>query len=178
MRMGFGLVGILVTIGIIAWFWGFVAHPADTVRKGQEVRAQAAQIAGVDAATGMPATASIKLSARERNGRLDGLVVESIIPGGPMATYFGLRPDDVIVEIGDAGRVRDIAGGAEMAEALACEAYQRKWPLVIERDGKPLTLPIAGVASTAAPLVTGAPPVTPANPVDRGFDLMKPIPSH
>ena len=174
MRMMFGLVGLLVTFAIIAWIWGFVAHPADTARKGNEVRSTAAQIAGVSAQTGMPATASARFTPRESSGRVDGLIVETLVPGGPMEAHFGLMPDDVILEIGPNGKVRDIAmsGGPEMASALAYEAFQRQWQLVVLRGADRLTLPLPGV------YVPPPPAGVPTGAIDRQFNLMKPIPSH
>jgi len=138
MRFGFGLVGILVVIGIIAYYWGNVEHPADKIRQGEEIKKEVRQLAGRDE-TGMSVGESITLEAHNRGGKLDGVVVQNIIAQGPMETYFGLQLDDIIIGANQM-RIRDMNNDVELAKAMVLESYQRRLPLTVLRNGQEITL--------------------------------------
>lgn len=148
MKFAFGLVGLLLVVGVIAYYWGNVSHPADTVRQGEQAKKQVRQIVGQDE-TGMRTTESITLAEQTRNGKLEGIVVQDIIADGPMEKYFGLQLDDVIIAAGDM-RFRDLNNDAEMAKALVLEAYQRRQSLTVLRNGEQIMLPLPSAQSPDA----------------------------
>ncbi|HZZ44956.1 MAG TPA: PDZ domain-containing protein [Tepidisphaeraceae bacterium] len=157
MRVAFGLLGLLVTIGVIVLILHFAVLPYDktVIEKGRDAQNQAEQMAGQK--DGMRTTDSIKLEPQSNAaGKPVSLLVTSIVDGGPMESYFGLKRNDTITEI-NGMKVRDENDG-ELAVSLALEAYQRKQPLTVVRDGKTLTLP--------APITPSA--ANPANPKPTG----------
>jgi C-terminal processing protease CtpA/Prc len=146
MRTMFGLVGLLVAIGVIVAMWS-VNHPADTVRQAEPAKRTVEQLAGVDA-DGMRAKDSIRLDPVVKDGKLRYVLVDSIMAGGPMEKYFGLKRNDSIVSACNID-FRDQDG--EMAIELIMRAYQTKAPLIVQRDGKRIQLPLpAGQDTTPA----------------------------
>jgi hypothetical protein len=151
--MVFGLAGLLITLGVIILILNYAVLPytkeVSTVNK--KVRPQVEQIAGEK--DGMRTTESIKMEPQTSNGKTNSLLVTSIVVGGPMESYFGLKRNDSIVEV-NGMKVRDWNDG-EMAVAQALEAYQRKGTLTVVRDGETITLPQAQQATAAAPAGSG-----------------------
>ena len=138
MRAAFGLVGLLVAIGVIVAMMA-VNHPADTVRRAEPVKQQAQQIAGYDS-EGVPAKDSVTLSPELANGKLKYVLVEEIVAGGAFEKYYGLRRNDWIIAAGPMN-LRDEDG--EMAVELIQKAYQQRWTLTVMRGGQKLELPQA-----------------------------------
>jgi hypothetical protein len=182
MRWVFGLGGLLITLGVIVFIMaspnGPLAYTQAVLKKGQEARVDAGQIAGIDEATGMRTGESIVMDPVTSPGgsRVIGLGVTSIVVGGPMEKYFGLKANDNILEVGPQ-RIRDI-NDDELAKAQVLEAYQRKQELVIERAGvryrMPGLIPVDAVPGAPTPVPTVATPTaaptaaaTPA-PADQG----------
>src|SRR5437764_12636776 len=100
------------------------------------------------------------MEAEETHGRLDSILVTSIIPNGPMAKYFGLQRNDSITEVGTSGvmqKVRDV-GDAELAKAFILEAYQRQQPLTVIREGQQLTLPLPKPRAVPGPAAAAPEP--------------------
>jgi len=133
MRGMFGLVGILVTVGVLVWVFSKTQVPV--IQKGRNAQDQAAQIAGLDADR-RPVGESITLAASPP-GQKPYVEVVAIIAGGGMDLAYGLRPLDRIVAVGDVGF--DAIGGA-MPE-LVIDAYKGPKPLTILRNGQRLELP-------------------------------------
>lgn len=160
MRMAFGLAGLLVTVAIMAYVWSFYTQGVSN--SAAQVRPVAEQIAGVESGdlTGH-VSEHIKLSEYAGpNGKLKAITVNQIDSGSSMQAYYGLRPGDQIIEVG-VMRVQDMDGG--LAIAMVQEAYQRKQPLAVVRDGRRLDLPQARSSpAPVAPLVANPQPVTPA----------------
>ena len=160
MRMAFGLAGLLVTVAIMAYVWSFYTQAVSN--SAAQVRPVAEQIAGVEsgALTGH-VSEHIKLSEYAGpNGKLKAITVNQIDTGSSMQAYYGLRPGDQIIEVG-VMRVQDMDGG--LAIAMVQEAYQRKQPLAVVRDGRRLDLPQARSAPPpVAPPVANPQPATPA----------------
>src|SRR5688572_16215212 len=150
MRMAFGLVSVLVVLGIIVFIMKSVEHPADTVRRLEPVKEDARQLAGQDK-SGMKASESITLDPRMRGSKLEGMLVTWLVAQGPMQAYFGLQVNDVIVEIAGM-KVGDVSNNdGSLAEAMIWEAYQRRQALTVLRQGYMLVLePGAGQATAAA----------------------------
>lgn len=160
MRMAFGLTGLLVTVAILVYVWS--SYTEQTARSGLIARGAAEQIAGVESGdlTGH-VSEHIKLSEfAGPDGKLKAVLVNQIDSGSSMQAYYGLRPGDQIIEVG-VMRVRDMDGG--LAVAMVQEAYQRKQPLAVVRDGRRLDLPQARTApAPLAPPVANPQPAAPA----------------
>ncbi len=168
MRWIFGIGGLLVTLLIVVMLLSAKGGPGDytvsVLKKGQEARGEASQLAGKDA-SGVRASDSITLEPVGTGSRTTSLVVANIMAGGPMQAQFGLVPEDKILEMGSM-RVRDV-DDPEMAKALVLEAYQRKQDLIIERNGVKFRMPglIPVDAANAAPIpVQAATPTIPQQP--------------
>jgi C-terminal processing protease CtpA/Prc len=132
MRMAFGLVGVLVVLGVIIIFMHVYELPAaqKAIQAKKKVEAQFES----NTAEGLAdAQASINLDDIERGGHFYGLGVKSVIPGGPMQVDFGLAPGDTIIAIGGVS-VRD-NNDPDLARAQLFEAKMRRQPLTVERGG-------------------------------------------
>lgn len=130
---GMSLTGVLVAMGIYMLIQGLYTIPS--VRSGHNAMQQAQQLSG-HGTNGMSHMQSITLVPTFSAGgsQLHGLVVATLIAGGPMDSFFGLIPGDEVKEIINVGRARDF-NDADLFEALVMEAYSRSQTLVIERPG-------------------------------------------
>src|SRR5437763_1763510 len=100
MRAGFGLVGLLIGIGVVVWFMYKIELPYDqsAISAGRKATEQVNQIAGNATDGSMRFDDSLSLTMQDNNGgKLDSILVTSVVPTGPAATYFGLKKGDVIV---------------------------------------------------------------------------------
>ncbi|HMB94676.1 MAG TPA: hypothetical protein VKK61_01420, partial [Tepidisphaeraceae bacterium] len=94
MRAMFGLVGLLVAIGVIVWFEGSgggLSHTQAVLKADQNAREQVNQIAGNDPDTGQRASESAELQPLTTNGKLSGFLVTKVRTDGAYARYFGLQ---------------------------------------------------------------------------------------
>ncbi len=139
MRMAFGLVGILGTLIAIVFALSYLlprSQPA--INAGRHAQGQAQQIAGRDA-NNAPATDSITLASEDSNGRMTGVLVTSVVPGGAMEKHFGLKRNDTIVEIGMGGGVlqpvNQMSTAGEARDALLT-AYEQSQPIAVIRNEK------------------------------------------
>jgi hypothetical protein len=191
MRMIFGLAGLLITIGIIVWIMKSTILPYDqsVISQGKHARAQAAQFAGKDEATGGRVADSITLSAETSGSKVGSILVTALVPGGPMQTYFGLQRDDSITAVNGLD-IRDFNDG-ELSKAMVLEAYQRKQTLTVIRGGQELVLPQPATANaapapaqTAAPVPAAAPAAArsksgqPSSPLSSQLDAIQAVPTH
>ena len=146
MRAAFGLVGILVVIGVIAWIMYAVELPYDQAAIGAKQKVDA-QLTPLSANGVADFNSSFDMAMQNGSGgRLDGILVTRVTPGGPASTYFGLVKGDVIVALethGNRTRLRDISD-SEMAKAQLIEAYQLQGTIVVVRNGQEIVLPQAG----------------------------------
>jgi C-terminal processing protease CtpA/Prc len=135
MRMGFGLVGLLVVVAIILIL--FVKKEEPTLRAGQKAKEEAQQLSG-RGPDQLPASQSVKLEAQMKNNQIESLLVTDVTPGGALDQYFGLQKGDAIVKVGDL----DVRGHplGEGVDTQVYEAAQRNWPLVVVRGGQRVTL--------------------------------------
>ena len=81
MRAIFGLVGILIAIGVLVYFLGpggGLEHTKQVVEQGEKARHQAEQLAGRDA-SGMRVQDSITLDPQTSGGRLNSILVTDIV---------------------------------------------------------------------------------------------------
>jgi hypothetical protein len=159
MRMAFGLVGILVAIGVVVWimsaFYLPSAQQASTVQKNVVPKVE--QIAG-HTRDGERASDTIKVDAETSGGRMTGLIVTDVKAGGAMQNYFGLQKGDSIIEIGPQS-VKGM-GSADEAKDFLVDTYQRSGQITIVRDEKRMTLPAKPAPGAATP-PTANPTATP-----------------
>jgi hypothetical protein len=154
MRALFGLVGLLVGVGVLVWWLGARGGGLDQTRQvlesGQTAREEVSQIGGLDPNTGRSAMASAELEEVSSSGKLSGLQVQKVEPDGAYAKYFGLQQGDTIVAVVYQGlrqSIRDI-GDPEMAKAQISDAYSKQGQLVVKRGNAEITLPESGSAAS------------------------------
>jgi hypothetical protein len=193
MRMAFGLVSLLVTLGIIALVMSMMMDKqTGSLPVALEAREQAKQIAGVGQ-DGEAATQSAYFEEGQSGGRFNKLIARQVRRGGAYDTYFGLLPGDEVVEIEQGGsmmRVNDISNGdPDLARALISDAYARQQHIIVVRNGQRRTLPLApgtavvaasgGLPTTAPTPPAAAAPQQPApdqdtrSPLTRQLDAIK-----
>ncbi len=166
MRAMFGLVGVLVTIGVLAMIWSYNTVPI--VQQSQVTRSQVEQIAGVDQ-SGARVTQTVVFQPITTQGKLMYLLVQWIRPRSSYGDFYGIAPGDIVETIGPQN-VRDI-GDEVLAKSLAYEAYQRQWDLVIIRNNKRFVLPRDSAAAgqlPAPPAPSAATSGTPAAAAPTG----------
>ena len=182
MRMAFGLIGLLVTIGVIVMIMNTVLKKEQTViSAGNKAREDVGQIGGYSQDM-TPAQNSVTFEPQSTGGRFDSLRVTNVVPGGAMDTFYGLQVNDVIVEV-NGMRIRELSNGdPELAETLVVDAYRTSQPIVVMRNGQQLTLPQTGAAQ--APAAPGAAPAQPqsppqsSDPLQRQLDAIQKVPTH
>ena len=170
MRMAFGLVSLLVTVGIIVFVMAwYLDKTQGDMSAGKYAREEARQIAGYSE-DGTRAMDSIATEpANTPGGRFHGIKVTNVVTGGAMDQYFGLLPGDVVVEVGGM-KLADISNNdPDLANAQVVEAFQRKQALTVERNGQRITLPddrtAASAGATTAPATPAVPPTAEVPPV-------------
>jgi len=148
MRAAFGLVGLLVTIGIIVLLMRLYL-PA-TVEANKKARNEVSQWAGQDS-EGRKAGETLKFTAMRRNdGRLSSVLVDKIASDDPMAAYWGLKTNDSIVEIEQSGLdFSDMSD--DDVKNFVLQAFTRRNKLVVMRDGQKIALPQAPVKKDDRP---------------------------
>jgi hypothetical protein len=152
----FGLVGLLVAIGVLAYAW--VSYNAPVIKTGRQAQTEVAGI-GLQTVEGERYQDMVKLDEIDKNGKAVELAVRSIKDGSEFQQKTGLQAGDVITEVGNQGgltRVRDI-DDAEIAKNYVIESPRGKWPLKVLRGGKELTLQ-GGQVVASADDPTAAPP--------------------
>ena len=183
MRAAFGLVGVLGFLVAVIYFWShaYLPYTQQVLTQGQSAQTRVQQMAGVDADLGGKVEKHFVLKPVGRSGKFYGLQVQNADPGSIYARYYGIQVNDVIDQIGPQF-VRDM--DEQTAQALATEAYQRKWELVVVRNGSRLTLPqnltaplpqpVAQQPSAAAPPpVAIDAPAQPVPPVKRNISPLQ-----
>jgi C-terminal processing protease CtpA/Prc len=137
MRGIFGLVGLLVTLGVVIMIWHTYSLPA--AKQAITAKKQVEQRFGSNTSEGLAdAKSSIDLEDVQKGNHFDSLLVKSVTAGGPMATDFGLVAGDSIVAIGGL-RTRDM-NDAEEARDKLFEAKLRQTPLSVIRNGSSIEL--------------------------------------
>jgi hypothetical protein len=153
MRMAFGLVSLLVVLGIVMLL--FSIYEAPVLKRGKSAQDDARAIAGRDE-NNAPVTDAVTLDAQDRNGRMEGAVVTSITPGSALEQRFGLQNGDVILSMGPLS-VRDNMSSAGEAKDFLLDAYQKNQQLVVMRGFERVTLPMDPAAARAAAAAAPAP---------------------
>jgi hypothetical protein len=151
MRMAFGLVSLLVGVGLMFLFFYQIEVPQ--IEVGHDAQQQVQQLAGRDE-NGVPVEQTYTLQAETRpDGKLKDLLVTHLNLGTPMESYFGLKEKDQIVSaIGQGGFQTDFGGSddEEGAKLAVRDAYALKGKIIVLRGGERLTLPQPGQAAISA----------------------------
>jgi hypothetical protein len=164
--MAFGLVSILVTIGVIAWLMHAIYLPDTQASLAAQKKADTFlnQLNGQDD-NGVKMEDSYKVFPDSRDdGKLQDLQVTQVLTGGPMEVKFGLRPNDVIIAAIDGHAVRTDLNGLSSdqdGKDAIRDAYTGGGQLIVERGNAQLTLPLA--KSTPSPI----PPSRTATPTQQ-----------
>ena len=157
MRMAFGLVSLLVTIGVIAWIMHSVELPytQSSVKAMQDTQQFTNQLSGVDD-KGIIITDTVSLFADTRNdGKLQDLQVTQVLPNSPLLTKYGLKVNDVIVAVIDGHTVRTDLNGLNDEQAgrdAIRDAYSTGGQIVVQRGDDRLTLPLAAAPVAPQPM--------------------------
>ena len=151
MRMAFGLVSLLVTLGIILMIFKMVQAPV--IKEGKKAQDQARQMAGRDE-EGERVTNAVTLDQQDVDGKMQSVTVTDITSNSALQQRYGLQKGDVILEMGPL-QVRGNMSSADEAKDMLQDAYQKNYPLVVMRGWDKLTLPMpegsASASSTPAP---------------------------
>jgi hypothetical protein len=145
MRAIFGLVGLLVGVGVLVWWLGSgggLEHTEQVLKQGQTARETASQVAGIDTSTGGSAKESATIEVLMAGGKPDSILVTKVTPGGAYDKHFGLKENDTILQIGPLP-IKELIKSDDDAEAFLLDAFQRQQALLVVRDGNQLTLPQA-----------------------------------
>lgn len=174
MKGAFGLVGLLVVVGIVVYALGpggGTNYVGTVVEKGQKAEQQVNQLAGNARDGSMSFKESITVDEQSANGRTVALLVNTIKPTGPAATYFGLKRGDLITEIGPL-EIKTMDGDAGLDFLM--DAYQKQGEITVMRDDQKIKLP-GGQVVGAAPgvTVTPQPAAKPAPPKDDRGSLQR-----
>jgi C-terminal processing protease CtpA/Prc len=157
MRAGLGLVGLLICIGVVVWIMGKSELPHTQAVLAAKKKAEDTMnpIAGYSRDGSMKFSDSLQIEPETKGGKISAIDVTSVVAGGPAATEYGLKENDVIVEIGPLS-VKDQINSAGEARDMIQDAYQRNQPLVILRDGNKMTLSARAKPQSAAKTVNNA----------------------
>ncbi|HEX3357527.1 MAG TPA: PDZ domain-containing protein [Tepidisphaeraceae bacterium] len=142
MRAGFGLVGLLITIGVIVWIMhkSTLPYTQEVLKKGDEARQQVNPIAGYSADGSMKFSDSLVVDTETSGGKISAIDVTKVVPGGPADTAYGLKEGDAILEIGPLSVKDNIQSSDDAMGQLVQFGYERSAPLKIIRDGNQMTL--------------------------------------
>lgn len=139
MRMAFGLVSLLVAVGIIAMLMN---QQSSSIRTAAKTQQKVQDTFGSLTSGGLAeAKESISLSPAPAGGKFRSLLVESVSAGGPMGQYFGLQKGDQIVGVGGNPFEVIAAGDPELATAQVFEARARSQKLMVRRGDQTIDLP-------------------------------------
>ncbi len=169
MRMAFGLVGLLVTVGVIAWL--MYAIEAPDIQASHAVQQQAETLVNqlnAQDANGVKVEDAYKVFADSRDdGKLQDLQVTQVLPGGPMDVKYGLKPNDVIIAAIDGHTVRTDLNGLnseqEGKDAIR-DAFTTDGQLIVQRGDQKITLPLPKSTpppATPPPVANTPAPMTP-----------------
>jgi hypothetical protein len=182
MRAAFGLVGILVVVGVIVWLMGSKGGMLDKTRAdlqaGERAKQQINVIAGNSADGQIKFRDSITIDLATSGGKTQGLLVTSINTAGPAYTYFGLQKGDVVIDLGQMGKVAGQTWSADEALDWLDDAYRKQQHIVVVRSGQNITLPQPGGTVAPAPTNAQQPANTKSNPLGDQLDAIQKIPTH
>lgn len=135
MRMGFGLIGLLMVVALIAYLGSKDAETSSRANKA--VQQQMAPVTG-RGGDGEPMEKSADFAMKP-----NGLAVTRVTAGGYFDQFYGLKQDDVILEAGDAPPFKGTDEGSAITFLL--DQAPKKKPIVVLREGQRVTLNIKDV---------------------------------
>jgi hypothetical protein len=147
MRMVFGLAGLLVTIGVIAWIMAKVELPAtqDAIHVQDQAQVMTDQISGRDS-NGVDIGKTYADYADMRDdGKLQDIQITNLAADSALATRFGVQKNDVVLVAIDSHGVDTPLNGLNSEEEgkdAIREAYQPGGQLVVQRGDQKITLPL------------------------------------
>jgi hypothetical protein len=148
MRVAFGLVGILVTLGVIVLIMKYFYIPSTQQAIAVQKQVEQSNFTG-RSEDGTPVEDTYVLVPDENNGKLVDFQVAKLNPGSPMASHFGLQENDVILSATDGHGVEQKISqqtDEESARLAVREAYTTSGTLLVQRGDQTLTLPPTAVA--------------------------------
>jgi hypothetical protein len=156
--MVFGLAGLLVTIGVIAWIMAKVELPAtqDAIHVQDQAKVMTDQISGRDASGNDVGTTYADFADMRDDGKLQDIQITSLKPDSALAERFGLQKNDVVLVAIDSHGIETPLNGLENEEAgkdAIRDAYQPGGQLVVMRGNAKLTLPLAPSQQNPQPSV-------------------------
>jgi hypothetical protein len=153
MGAGFGLIGLLLSMGIILWMFagpmGGGSYGKTLASKNQEAREQVQQFSGRDD-TGRRLSETLTLEEADR-----GVRVATVESTGIAATHFGLLENDVILQIGPMVVGDVLIPDVAAAQDFLDDAFAKNRSIIVLRDGKELTLPAEGAEGGATHVLDG-----------------------
>jgi hypothetical protein len=158
--MAFGLVGLLVTIGVIAWLMHAIYLPDvnASLQAERHVEPEIRQWSGEDA-NGMAIENTYSdFPDMRSDGKLEDLQITQIRPGSPLDVKYGLKAKDVVIAAYGQGGYRTELNGLDNEQAgkdAIRGAFTYDGQLVVLRGDVQLTLPV--------PKSQAKPPPPPAN---------------
>lgn len=181
--MAFGLVSLLVCVGIMLWAMmggdgaGGPGYLQTVSKANKQAKSQINVISGYDPGRRILATDSIHYRIDRTSGR-PKLIITEVMKGGPMDDRFGLQPSDRVIEIGSLDVNMNISNFEDATNAFH-DAYARAGTIVVMRSEQKITLPtpehvamiadrdrkIAAQANAETSAASAAPP--PASTDDR-----------
>jgi hypothetical protein len=179
MRAAFGLVGLLVVFGVIVWIMGAPGGYLDKTKAdidaGNKAKQQVNVIAGNSADGEYQFRKTITIDLATSGGKTEGLLVTSVNPAGPAATYYGLAKGDVVIDLGQMGPVKGQTWSADEALDWLDDAYRKQQRLTVIRNGQTINLP---QTPTAAAPANGKANNSNNNPLSQQLDALQKIPTH
>jgi hypothetical protein len=139
MRAYGGLAALLIVVGLGLWIWS--KNAVVVIEKSKPAVQDANQFSGRDReGLGIKANEGIRLEPMFQSGKLRSLIVDEITPDNPLATFYGLKRNDCILQAGSFD-FRDEDEKLSIAMVFQ-EGYQKKLPLIVMRDGDKISLPL------------------------------------
>jgi hypothetical protein len=147
MRFGFGLVGLLVTVGLIVMMLRYTYLDQGVMNAEQKAQDQGSQISGHDA-NGEDARKSATLTDTMKDNKVVSYTVTAVTPGGGYESYFGLKVNDEILGVIDQGTEFDVNDTITPGDRdTVLDAYEKGGQLKVNRPGVgTITLPLSGTA--------------------------------
>lgn len=147
MKAMFGLGGLLVGIGVLVWLMGTKGGELDQAKQALDTQRQLQpelnQIAGHNTDGSGPASESATIEIQTNGGNINGALVTSVQADGAYATFWGLKENDFITQIGDDKLNGTQITSQEDVNNTMLDAYQHHRPVLVMRDGQQMTLPVA-----------------------------------
>lgn len=169
MRGAFGLISLLIGVAIVVYLW---ANQTKTVvESGGAARDQAQQISG-HSADGTPVGQSLATEPEnDPRGAFKDLLVTDVTPGAGMDAFYGLKKGDRIISVESLTTV-ELNSGPAMKDMLL-DAFGKKQPIVVNRNGQQITLPLPPGSADPTPPAT-APAAAPQSASPTGDQKQPP----